>query len=165
MDRTARVVIAATLTALILILPLQVSGASPPPPERPAPSESPAPSERPAPDPGVTFRIAAPDAAEGPIWSAPKGFPYPSAREPANRILQGRVQPAPDVRTGVCLAADPELCGFGAFVARSKPCLAAGDCPAFEAWERVMGSPGPRPAPESTVRAAGLTPRPAKPRD
>ena len=66
-------------------------------------------------------------------------------------------EPSPRLRSQPCLAAGgegPDLCGFGVAISEAKPCLAAGDCPAYETWERVMGTPGVEPAPESKVRAA-----------
>ena len=160
MCRTTSVVIAGTLSAMILSPSPPASGAPPSAEEKPAPAETVL-SETVAP----TFRLAVPGTAAGPTRPGLQNFPYPSAQANEYRVLPRRVQPVPGVRIGVCLAADPELCEFGAFVTRSRPCLAAGDCPAYEAWERVMGSPGPRPAPESTIRAAGLTKEPARPRD
>ncbi len=68
----------------------------------------------------------------------------------------------------MCLAAggaesDDSICDAGARITRAKPCLAAGDCPAYEAWEEVMGTPGVRPAPRSMTRAAYRTPEPVEP--
>jgi len=56
-----------------------------------------------------------------------------------------------------CLAGDADLCGFGERPVQARPCLAAGDCPAFQTWEQVMGEAGVRPAPESAMRAVVLT--------
>ncbi len=69
--------------------------------------------------------------------------------------------PARKVRQ-ICLAAGEnatdgeatDICQFGAAVSQAPPCLASGDCPAYESWERVMGSPGIQQAPETKVRAA-----------
>ena len=60
-----------------------------------------------------------------------------------------------------CLAAegeDSKLCQFGAAIGRAKPCLAAGDCPAYESWEQVMGVPGIEPAPQARPRAIRWAP-------
>ncbi len=61
--------------------------------------------------------------------------------------------PAPR-RFNACLAGggDP-LCDFGAAVSRMKPCLAAGECPAVEAWRQAMGRMGVMPAPRTMIRA------------
>ncbi len=80
--------------------------------------------------------------------------------------------PAPAQRT-VCLASGggtgDTACDFGAGVARMKPCLAAGDCPAVEAWRQAMGEMGVRPAPQTltraSVRSAPKAERPAPKRD
>ncbi len=56
-----------------------------------------------------------------------------------------------------CLAGDADLCGFGERLVQARPCLASGDCPAYQTWEQVMGEAGVRPAPESAVRAVALT--------
>lgn len=51
-----------------------------------------------------------------------------------------------------CLAGDSK-CEAAAAVTGMKPCLAAGDCPAAEAWEEAMGEIGVRPAPQTMTRA------------
>ncbi len=73
--------------------------------------------------------------------------------------------PAP-ARKSVCLAASgtgvatkgrqpgDSICDFGAAVTRMQPCLAAGDCPAAEAWRQAMGEMGVRPAPQGLTRAS-----------
>ena len=68
---------------------------------------------------------------------------------------------SPPRPSGFCLAASREeadLCAAAARISYSRPCLAAGDCPALEDWKEVMGTPGLRPAPRSTVRAAERSP-------
>ncbi len=61
-------------------------------------------------------------------------------------------------RYGACLAAGggtgESTCDFGAAVARMQPCLAAGDCPAVEAWRQAMGQMGVVPAPQTMTRAS-----------
>lgn len=73
-------------------------------------------------------------------------------------IQRGLLIPTPRDHRGICLAADPNLCDYGARLMQERPCLAAGDCPAYESWQQVMGESGVRPAPESAIRAAGLVP-------
>ncbi len=57
----------------------------------------------------------------------------------------------------VCLAAgEPgdSLCAAAAAITRMEPCLAAGDCPAVEAWEQAMGQMGIVQAPQTMTRAS-----------
>lgn len=68
--------------------------------------------------------------------------------------------PAPRVRenclaTGSGDAQRATLCDFAAEVARARPCLAAKaeDCPISQAWQRVMGTPGVRQAPQMPLPA------------
>ncbi len=66
----------------------------------------------------------------------------------------------------ICLANNDQatdVCQFGAAVSRAQPCLAGGDCPAYESWEEVMGAPGIRPAPENRIRAAVWAGEPVEP--
>ncbi len=56
-----------------------------------------------------------------------------------------------DRQRGLCLAgrSSGSLCEFGESVARMEPCLAAGDCPAVEAWKQTVGEMGIVPAPQT----------------
>ena len=140
---------AVVLLAAIWILPVPATEASPPESERPV--------WAPAPDPDPAISISISISIAGSAEAATVLVP---------RVLLQRVRraSAAEGRGGVCLAAGrtaapsgtapSDLCDFGVFVTRSKPCLAAGDCPAYEAWDKVMGAPGIRAAPESAVRAA-----------
>ncbi len=144
--------------ATILVLPLLALAA-----EEPASAPS---AVEPAPAPGAVEPaglLASSPASHIPLAFAggQVGVDLP-AELPGQRHAVQYLEPGvPIVRQSFCLAGDdPSLCDFGAATARMKPCLAAGaeDCPAFEAWTRVMGEPGIRPADPSVIRAADWAP-------
>lgn len=89
------------------------------------------------------------------LESLPEGFEALAAG--AANLKTGTFEVSIDRHDGMCLAGS-DLCDFGARIVREAPCLAAGDCPAYESWQRVMGQPGIRRAPESAIRAAAQQP-------
>ena len=150
MLKAACVVLAASLT-----FPLLVTWASPPGPAEPVGEEPPD---------VVTQRLRLPlSVAGGPVTiDLPDGFeslPPEEQRALFKEYMLQHYMLVPERPTGMCLAAEgagpgDSICDFGARVSQAKPCLAAGDCPAYEAWEEVMGTPGVHPAPRSMARAA-----------
>ncbi len=67
------------------------------------------------------------------------------------RVERDLDEPSRDHQRGLCLAGrgSGSLCEFGESVARMEPCLAAGDCPAVEAWKQTVGQMGIVQAPQT----------------
>jgi len=156
---------AGAVLAAILIFLLPVSRAAPPD-EEPVAAVEPAaaaagpavPAEAALPEPGLP--------AEGDELTPEElvevyGYYLERAQTP-QRWQTFQLPPLrPSRPGGTCLAAGGEgenLCAAAVRISHSRPCLAAGDCPALEDWKEVMGKPGLRPAPRSMVRAADRTP-------
>ncbi len=124
--------------ATCLILPLLASPAVPPAAEEPAAGAA----RIPLTITGGRVRVELPEI----LRELPPEEAYLAYRSHMGRR-------APVTNEAVCLAGDPSLCDFGATAAQMKPCFAAGDCPAFEVWTKVIGKPGIVPAEPSLTGA------------